>query len=600
MDITLLKDPFIITPEKLKEPIGLNDIISLSDGYIYTNKSDNIYTAKYENNTIYIIGYVSDIRDGLLSKKEIGKNLMHDFKEDSKFFIESLDYIGGRYIIIIDNSNSSSIYTDATGLKPLFYWENIFGSHEILLRELVNNNYSVTISKPLRRLNGYLDYSNSDGILKANPNYSYNISGKSQTRIYPRKNYRLKDSEEVFKEIVPKLEEQVKWLGNQDKKLYLSLTGGFDSKVTMALTKNIQEKITYFTYMRDTSNANRTVKWIYNTDKKIVDKINKNLNLNHKYMFIDDIEYDKKDLNNLSSHTTSNHSFKLALAMKKGLDSNSLHIKSTLYELGKVPFDLELENVKDVNKLYKVASKWKPKNVSDEESKKMYAKYLERNDLQKIIDYNYHLPFLIYWETRMGNWHSNITQETDLNQDTFVIINTRFILDNFISLKLNDRKDTTLFKKLINHSWPILNYFIPNSNQTLEDRLKIDNQNNIQSLNQQDFILTAFKNINISLKDNIYEISPLDNTLLKDEDHYLEVKNTSNKDLSLILSSFYQKAKSQILIQINEDVFDITNLVNSHTVLLHPDDILQIRYDYAANFDKTSWIEAGRLTLSIQ
>src|SRR5699024_9218683 len=138
-----------------------------------------------------------------------------------------------------------------------------------------------------------------------------------------------------------------------------------------------------------------------------------------------------------------------------------------------------------------------------------------RNDLETVTKLNYHLPLIVYWETRMGNWHSNITQETDLNQDTFIIINNRFMLDNFISLSLEDRKDAILFKKLIRIKWHILNYFIPNSNNTLEDKVTLTKNTQDEALNKNGLKFISIKNIDIRIKDFIYYVQPLNNTLLK-------------------------------------------------------------------------------------
>lgn len=597
MEIKNLNEPFIITPNKLLNLTSLNHIISLSDCYLYSLSPDYIFQKQENNHSIYIIGYAIDIRDGMLSKENIAVNLINEYIKDTDSFISSLDYISGRYVLFIDNGINTSIYTDATGLKPIFYWNNVFGSHEILVRNVVNINYSAEISEPNRRLNGYLDYSNSNEILKVNPNFSYNMSNEIPIRIYPRQNYKIKNSQDIIDLIIPTFEEQIKWLGNQNKKLYLSLTGGFDSKVTMALTKKLQDKISYFTYMRNTDNSNRTTKWIYSTDKKIVDKLIYNLNLNHQYIYIDDFDWPKEDISKLSKHTTSNHSFKLGLAMRKELEENSFHIKSTLYELGKVPFELELENISDLESLHEVASKWKPQNMTIEESQDYYKEFLQRNDYDTVLKFNYHLPFILYWETRMGNWHSNITQETDLHQDTFVIINNRFTLDKFISLTLPVRESSSLFKELIKRNWPILNYFIPNSNLTLEDELKDINAKRNNSLNKNNLIIKSLKNINLSISDNIYDLYPLANTLLKDDQHILEIQNQSKYAKSFTITGYYSKAPNLIKIKINNKIYDITHLINPIKIILNKNESVEIEYIYSNNFDKQSWIDAGYLTL---
>src|SRR5699024_4718552 len=198
------------------------------------------------------------------------------------------------------------------------------------------------------------------------------------------KHFKVKSSDEVLNTVLPALEEEVKWLNKLNIPLYLSLTGGFDSKVTMALTKDIQEKISYFTYMRNTDNSTKTVKWIYKTDKNTVDKLRYNLNLNHRYLHIDEIKIPERRINDLSNHTTSNHSFKLGLVMGEILRNKSLHIKSTLYELGKVPYEIEYDYLNEIEQMYKITNKWRPSGIKEIESKKMFQSYLNRNDLETV------------------------------------------------------------------------------------------------------------------------------------------------------------------------------------------------------------------------
>ena len=96
--------------------------------------------------------------------------------------------------------------------------------------------------------------------------------------------------------------------------------------------------------------------------------------------------------------------------------------------------------------------------------------YYERNLTSEILDYNYNLPLMLYWEFRMANWHGNLTQETDFIIDTFIFINSRYLLNQLTSLSSEDREDKKYLKKIVTGHWPALNYFVANSFDTLEDK----------------------------------------------------------------------------------------------------------------------------------
>src|SRR5699024_7115598 len=100
----------------------------------------------------------------------------------------------------------------------------------------------------------------------------------------------------------------------------------------------------------------------------------------------------------------------------------------------------------------------------------MYQEYKRRNKVKKIIDQEYNLPLMLYWEFRMGNWHGSLTQETDFIMETFIFINNRYMLNQLISLSKEDRETKKYLTTLVKKYWPALNYFQANTFNTLEDK----------------------------------------------------------------------------------------------------------------------------------
>ena len=100
---------------------------------------------------------------------------------------------------------------------------------------------------------------------------------------------------------------------------------------------------------------------------------------------------------------------------------------------------------------------------------KRFRAYYIRNLTSEILGQNYNLALMLYWESRMANWHSNLTQETDFTWDTFVFINSRYMLDQITSLSSEDREKKRYLTELVSRHWPALNYFVANSFNTLEE-----------------------------------------------------------------------------------------------------------------------------------
>src|SRR5699024_6674345 len=108
----------------------------------YSNDMD--ITVFEENNTqLAALGYMLDIRNGDLTEKEILKSLSVSDNIDRE-----LDYINGRYVLLVKREDSVTAYTDASALLPVNYAVNqkVLASHDILAAEVLRqNNIEVTL-----------------------------------------------------------------------------------------------------------------------------------------------------------------------------------------------------------------------------------------------------------------------------------------------------------------------------------------------------------------------------------------------------------------------------------------------------------------------
>src|SRR5699024_9961385 len=66
---------------------------------------------------------------------------------------------------------------------------------------------------------------------------------------------------------------------------------------------------------------------------------------------------------------------------------------------------------------------------------------------------------LFHLESRMGNWHSALTLESDPETEEFIFTNSRKMIDFIQQPKLEERKEFTLYKRIIDHYWPLLLHF---------------------------------------------------------------------------------------------------------------------------------------------
>ena len=470
-----LNNLFVLSSMKIEDNTIVNRCIELDHCFLYLNEESRFKHLEINGISVILLGYILDIQDENKKVDEILHGLLKEYHKNKNRFHTYLNMLNGRYILIFSSDDDTVLYTDATSMKPVFYYENwLFSSHEIIIKELLKNEKQIELKTSAYSMKNFLDYTNTDKVYRFNPNLYFSFKKLIFYRFFPREHYRLRDLDTVMKNTEWYIDTQVDWLKNNYKTISLSLTGGFDSKLSLALVKPIINRVETFTYMyRFNENINYDMlnmhKKTYYKDKVIVDNLIYNFNLNHQYFHFDDYKVPTSYLNDIKKHVSSHHSYKLSYLTLKEFNRESIHLKSTLYELAKLPHK---NNDVSPEKTIKTIIQWAPKELRENKELllELYSNYYERNLTSQIVELNYNLPLMLYWEYRMANWHGNLTQETDFIWETFVFINSRYILDQLISLPSKERKEKSYLTSLIKKYWPALNYFVPNSFETLEDK----------------------------------------------------------------------------------------------------------------------------------
>lgn len=476
LDYKYLNNTFLFSEKKIKDSKIFDEEIKLTKSYLYINNQTNVNIVKMHEYTVILVGYILDIRDEKLTADDILKQIIKECIVGEEEFYDILNYLNGRYMLCISDKNDTKIFSDATALSPMFYYKNyLIASHEIILKYLLEQEYGIILRQLKYDMNSFLDYNNTEEIYSFNPNLFFSFDNLQFERFFPREKYKLKSLLEVIEKTEQYYLPQMRWLDKNYKNIYLSLTGGFDSKLTLALAKPIINNIHCFTYMYkfnelDEYTSLNKYKKVYYKDKVIVDNLVYNFNLNHSYFYFDDYKVPSEYLKQMAKHTSSHHSYKLSYILLKNFKRGGVHLKSTIYELAKLPYHSFADMRVDDEWMIRILKNWAPAEIKKDNKVlfKLYNDYKERNLLNEIIDLNYNLPLMIYWEYRLGNWHGNLTQESDFIIDTFILMNNRYMLNQIISLSLNDRDKKSYLTEMIKRKWPALNYFVANSFDTLE------------------------------------------------------------------------------------------------------------------------------------
>src|SRR5699024_9118730 len=248
------------------------------------------------------------------SEKELLHYLLDNYESDYPEFLDTLDYIGGRFIIIIGNTDEVFIFPDATAARTAYYTldKNIIASHLCMITD--NNIYEKDeTGKNAQEVTYVFDRTTHSQIKSVIPNFSLDFFKKEVNRFFPRKSNQyigMQDSKKF--ELVEHLwKNQIKQYSEKYENLILSITGGNDSRVSLAMAKEYTKDIEFFTYSTQRGEVENLGKYAkaLSIDQSIVRQILQDIPLNHKFLYFDETKTNltTEEQNALSKNTLKPH-----------------------------------------------------------------------------------------------------------------------------------------------------------------------------------------------------------------------------------------------------------------------------------------------------
>ncbi len=412
-------------------------------------------------------GFDPDIKN-----ESLAENLLKAYLKNKNNFLDLIDFIGGRYIIITGDKEDIDIYPDASGARSAYYLtdQNVISSHlNLIVDNFLCKKDDLLGSYPKMSCNfNWTMYENIERIV---PNISLNLITKSSNRFFPRKeNVYKKLSEAERFDIAERLwKDQLNYYKCKYENLVFSLTGGCDSRVSLAMAKDIRHDIRFFTYTiaEKDDNVKSYFENSLTLDKEIVEKILADIPLNHDFLVFNSTEFKPNALEKIvaSKNSVISHGkYLVEFYNKKFPQTYVMHLRSNLLEIGRAFYmniteANEIDAVKQV--FYKTVFKQHKHTLSKQEQENLISEGLSTLQYSNILDY--HILDLFYWENRMGGWFSEVLNETDSAFDTFLPFNMRAIIDISLSFSLMNRKSDYFFRELINRNFSILNFYGINS-----------------------------------------------------------------------------------------------------------------------------------------
>ena len=438
--------------------------IEIGNYYGYIHKQQQYYKIHNKNFILLLVGHAYNPFDMNYSEDIILKKLINKLDNSYDEFIDYFNELTGIFtLFIFNNDGAISVFTDCSGMQACYYGnvrENLYiSSHTQLIGDLCSLHFDNYIEELINYkhfgLYGmYLpgDLSPFKNIKRIVPNtcIKYSNNSFSIERFYPNKKIDYVSPNEydnVIKEISKLMSNNMELISQKWDKPAISLTGGTDSKTTLACAAKNYDKFSYFSYISMPGEK---------IDADAAHKICDTLNLQHKIYEVstnkdnyNDFELVKKILRNNLGNIG---------------DSNENDICKRIFFSEREDFDVEVKSwvseIARANYYKKFGKKKFPKDVKPRFLTAMYKIFLKNNKLLKATDkvfeeylektkfvenlYNYDWTDLFLWEIRYGSWGGLvITSEHKYSFDITIPYNNRKIMDLFLSLPLKKRIEDT-------------------------------------------------------------------------------------------------------------------------------------------------------------
>ncbi|WP_101643938.1 hypothetical protein [Brevibacterium antiquum] len=185
--------------------------------------------------------------------REIAETLCAGLTESQEHFLDTLDYLGGRFAIIVEVDGLYRVFHDAHGTRTIYFdvERPAFSSHAHLLASLVgaeprqSDELKAAQSWAALPLSFAWDETPYPTIRALLPNHVLELESRRTYRYFPRERNRFTGL--TFDERASEINRL--WLGQMSAfaqaadRFFVSLSGGLDSRVVLASLREYKDKV---------------------------------------------------------------------------------------------------------------------------------------------------------------------------------------------------------------------------------------------------------------------------------------------------------------------------------------------------------------------
>ncbi len=403
---------------------------------------------------VAVLGLAFDPELDFTEQNEIASRLLRSWISSRDALLEDLERLNGRYVVVYWDESGLYLQSDASSIRAVFYHslKSIAAGNPNLIQELMRDSqptvYSELALTPAK-LNTYPGRrTNWTNVYLLNSNLELSLADRVTRRVGPRKIEHWVSPAQAARQITAeasKFLQYLRWLPNEVK---VSLTAGMDSRVTLGLMHEVHQDFEFFTYELNWAGA----KAISDMDMKAAATMAESFALNHRFLKFETTKIVGPEREVFDRNNRRAHGRYLTLKYASEFPTDAIHIRSTVYELGRARhgIDRDLGNFAEWMTKKIVNSGTPNGNILSD-----FGDYMNSSEFSEIPD-TYLPQDMYYWEITDSSWMQHIVAESDHAFDTVVLINSRRMLRTLLSVPPEDRATSQTYIRMLDQNWPAL------------------------------------------------------------------------------------------------------------------------------------------------
>lgn len=424
----------------------------------------------YENGNTYflMIGHAYNPFNGVYEEKDLLNDASKAYSAGKSEFFECISEWTGIHCVFVFDKDIIGVQ-DCSGIKALYYGvlngKACFLSHPQMAADIYNLKIDPFVEKLVSNRfynigNRYLpgDLSPFTELKRMGANVYLNCDeNRNMTvhRFYPVRPLAECKTEEEYEKGVKKaydiLHKNIELISAKWPNSAISLSGGTDSKTTLACANGLYDKFKYFSFQSKESEVK---------DSLAAHEICEKIHIEHEIYPIPQNNEDIEDYEELKAIIVHSYGYVRGLAEHEirkhiflyRMNSFETEVKSWISEIVRVFFERKYGMRFPKRLTARHFSIFQTRYFASpsllHKSDKIYKDFMKKFDLEE-PKFNFEHTDMYYWEVRMSSWGMMVTQSLDICYRITFPFNNRKLVEHILTLPREKRKTDQLHNDII-------------------------------------------------------------------------------------------------------------------------------------------------------